>query len=166
MPRLALRHRVRLSADQVAEQPSRYHRRHAVLPTIYVLGSRDRPMIATGPGDALAWDPVSSLMDYSIPQFPFVRSLGSPPSVDDRIWTPDPLRPMRSIRGQPSRLAAPRRSRQRGWTVSLARLGFANALHTMVCVRRKRRRQVLFAKGRSGRSRRGRRNRYSNIWCI
>lgn len=44
-------------------------------------------------------------------------------------------------------------------------LGFDVPSSVLVCVRRKQRRQVLFAKGKNGRNRRPRWNVTSHIWC-
>jgi len=46
-----------------------------------------------------------------------------------------------------------------------SQLQFKDKKHTLICVRRKIRKEVILAKGRGGANRRPRRNPNSNIWC-
>lgn len=159
--------RVRVAVDEVERRPAA--RRYAVMPTVTVIGSRDLPSaITTGlPQDryrsaGLFDSPVSSLS-------PAVRSLVTQ-SEDRRYMQGDA--PARSLR----RAAAygARRPRVRGRTISppshmaWEALWFKYPAHALVCVRRKRRRQVLFARGSTGRNKYRRRPRwteYSHVRC-
>lgn len=100
---------------------------------------------------------------------PFVSRVSLVPVEDRRVY--HPLGPARSVRVLSGHAVQPlvvqRRGRlsrpKRGLPVSLQ---FAVPKKTIVCVRRKRRREVLFAKRKAhGGSGRRRRNIWSNVIC-
>lgn len=122
---------------------------------------RDRRSIATAlPQEVL--DPVGFL-SRAVPAF--VSSVRSKlDEFEDRRFVLDdaPARSTRrvvqiGIRPRPSR-----RSVERTWSA----IHFKYPVHTLICVRRKRRRQVLFAKGRGGGGKRPPKyNSYSHVRC-
>lgn len=104
---------------------------------------------------------------------------------DRRTFTPDTFNPAVEIGGRPARVAhrypsplkslhqfqrvlrTPARKLSRAKQRLEHRLGFASPLRTLVCIRRKARKEVLFALGKrrgKGGGRR-RRNSYSNVSC-
>lgn len=128
------------------------------------------------PGDP--WEPgnfLSPLPDLFRQEHPFTPVRSNLSEIEDgRYWHPDPIRNARTPRQWVSRfnLAKPvRRSTQRVDRRAIAfadpqSLSFRNNKHVVVCVRRKQRREVLFAKGRGGGGKkRGRRNYWSNVRC-
>lgn len=86
---------------------------------------------------------------------------------DRRQWHPEGPRRAPGARNRfAPRLVTP------GWVplggdLPTAKIGFADPLNVAVCVRRKQRREVLFAKHKAGRrgQRRPKRNWFSNIKC-
>lgn len=81
------------------------------------------------------------------------------PTSDARRWSPEPFDAVRSIFGTRERVQAPRIKRsQRGQVSSLIAPNFSTYVmevgkptRVSFCIRRKRRREVLAAKGRLGR---------------
>lgn len=95
---------------------------------------------------------------------------------DGRSWYPEDFRPALDIAGRPHTLQYPspkktrlnrdRFARLRAFPSS--RVQFANSERVLVCVRRKTRKEVLFAKRKTGygkKRRSPRRSRYSSISC-
>lgn len=86
---------------------------------------------------------------------------------DRRLFTPD--RTVRRLTGVPRyRLTTtPPVARRPGVYVFGERMAFMNPLQMVICVRRRIRRQVLFAKRRTGRGARSKRhyNSYSEVVC-
>lgn len=150
--------------------------------THYVgLETRDAPVIASG------WrDPSPPPLTFRISPLP--RSGRSLLLIEDRrTFHPDPYRPALTSRrwrhrlrvGLPLNAMGAQRPRQPprsglrlmpglGARKLPVHVGFRGAPHVMVCVRRTRRREALFAAGRAGRGRRNRRPRwsaYSSVSC-
>jgi len=158
MPRYRVRAR---TIDDIEHTPART-RRSASIGSRYILA---RGAWATANG--LAY---SEAFDLS----PVAPSFFNPYAVrseltefeDGRYWTPTTKQYGSSRKRVASvRARAVRRPTARGWRVDLSRLGFVDTRHTLVCVRRHRRREVLLALGRGGRTRRGRFNSNSKYWC-
>lgn len=95
---------------------------------------------------------------------------------DRRLWRPEPLISLRTLRSGRHRLTAPPLIRPRPAAfgrplrVGLplpAKIMFRQPEHLVLCVRRKQRREVLFAKLKTGKGARARRKRtsWSNIAC-
>lgn len=89
------------------------------------------------------------------------------PVEDRRLFHPlGRVRPALSVSGQAHSLALPRGS-SRGVFLSSA-VAFKSHKRVSICVRRKRRKEVIFALGRNGRGgsfRKPRRNFYSDVEC-
>lgn len=125
-------------------------------------------------------EPLPSLAPLALPSMP-PRSVRDLLAVEDRrTFTPDPLyRHPRMTSSRPARLTLPPApaakqvrpgARLRAPSPyalnSLHRLEFAAPKHTLICVRRKTRREVLHALKRTGRGpSRKSRNAWSNINC-
>lgn len=80
---------------------------------------------------------------------------------DRRRFDADPSKPARTASGQRARFRAL-------YNAPLQTIGFQDPRRVLICVRRKARREVLFAKrqtGRGAKARRHRRNQYSNVRC-
>lgn len=96
-----------------------------------------------------------------------LRGLSLPPNLDRRLYHPlGRVRPALSISGTPHRLTLPRGS-ARGAFLTPA-VAFGHPHRVAICVRRKRRKEVIFALGRAGRGgsfRKPRRNFYSSVEC-
>mgnify|MGYP000406342976 CR=1 FL=1 len=85
------------------------------------------------------------------------------PMQDRRLWSPyPPLRVVRQVSGERAKLQPlPKPS-------PLNRLRFMPSRTTTICVRRRRRREVLFSRGVAGsgaKQRRRKRNIWSNVSC-
>lgn len=125
---------------------------------------------------------------YRLSPYDAVRQLGFADLLsleDRRTWHPEgPWRPARSFQGPRHRLTLVQPSRARkarsikvrnvsGYSglgdATLARVGFAGADRVAVCIRRRRRREVMHAIGKTGRGhrkqRRPRRNWTSKYSC-
>lgn len=140
----------------MAKRPSRHSYRRDVIHSIAsTLPDRDLEQL------------VRVLPDLPI-NSPVVRS----PLVeveDYRLFTPDPVRKAKSSRRSSVSLQlAPAIGRPvSGRPFSdVQRLMFRAPKYVLVCVRRKQRKEVLFALGKGGRgNRRGRRNFFSDVRC-
>lgn len=103
-----------------------------------------------------------------------------PPVEDRRQFHPEGVqRPALKVNGQPARLVAKDRNRAKPKQAVKNRFGvkvysqtkgiiaFDAPKQTLVCIRRSRRKEVLFAKGRAGKGgmRPPRRSWYSSISC-
>lgn len=127
---------------------------------------RDTPSISSRPLHEMEFL-VRPLPDLPI-NSPVVRSQLS--EIEDyRVFTPDPVRVAKSSRRSSVRLQlAPARGRPvSGRPFSdVQRLTFRQPKFVAVCIRRKQRKEVLFAKGKSGGgNRRGRRSFWSDVRC-
>lgn len=98
---------------------------------------------------------------------PLVRSRWLSDIEDRRQWSP--IDTPRTLNGMQFR-----RLRQPGYTMdgmpsAIARIGFADPHRVVLCVRRKRRREIIFALGVGGRkgrrTRKPRRNKWSEVRC-
>lgn len=113
---------------------------------------------------------------------PIARALALPRSFyapvnlalfsDLRTFHPDPFRPAPAFRRSAARVVVARPKRVRsGVRISAGtiphQLTFAAPDKVILCVRRKRRKQVMFAKGKAGKrgQRKPRRNYWSSISC-
>lgn len=86
---------------------------------------------------------------------------------DRRQWHPvGPQMPARAWNRNATRVIVPRYAKLAGTAVT-AKLAFSGPSSVAICVRRKRRREIMFAKGFGGRrgQRRPKRNWYSSIRC-
>lgn len=139
---------------------------------------RDASRIASAPQDRSWADPEP----LALPTLPFQPAIRSPlTSVEDRrMWHPDPSPVARSSRRSRVPVHLPQAKRRSGplsrspkFLLATARshyltsgLTFRAPQYVAVCVRRKRRREVLFARGKGGGGKRpGRRNFFSNVRC-
>lgn len=158
------RYRVRVrSIDDFEHAPPRV-RRSVSIAVPYLL-MRDASRIANG----LAYSEAFDLSPVASSYFnPYAVRSELTDFEDGRSWSPAPYRRLGSSRKWVATYGARAgraRATPRGWRVDLSRLGFTDTRHTLVCVRRHRRREVLLALGRGGRTRRGRRSSLSKIWC-
>lgn len=94
-----------------------------------------------------------------------LRSVALDPLGDLRRYDPRrDLRPAFATVRKAARISE--RPSRSSLLMAPGRFGFADPRKVMICVRRKERRQVLFAKGVGGsRVRRGRRNAWSYVFC-
>lgn len=99
-----------------------------------------------------------------------LSSLPSTPSTylqqleDRRTWFPDPVVPARAFRRSATQLVVPKNVRAPGRLPTA--LQFARPDEVAICVRRHRRREVLFATGGVGRKRkRAKWSEYSSVRC-
>lgn len=157
--------RPRVAVDYVERHRSiSYRRAAAVSSSLYLLQSntydpRDDPDIANGLGSFAVQ---SSPLWFGDTSPSAVRSLLTE-SEDGRLFSPD-FRPAQTTRRSGRVIATPsRRMSARGWRYDQFR--FESSPYVITCIRRKRRREVLFAKRRARPARRPRRNAYSNVWC-
>lgn len=141
---------------------------------------RFRPLGHTGERDLSDFSIANLLLPPLRDNAPPVRSLPQLEVEDRRLWNPIPL----AVRA----LKSPRRWRHRLVVASVRRptrsvgrrlaasgvvvphaVRFSNPRHLMLCVRRRVRREIIFAlrlRGRgAGRRRKPRRNQYSDIRC-
>lgn len=100
------------------------------------------------------------------------------PLSDRRTWHPEgPARPAPSIQKSRHRLVIPKGTRKHaGRSPSISRsvsdvpktVAFDDPKRVLVCIRRKTRKQVLFAKRKTGKGARARRRRnyYSGVACV
>lgn len=147
--------------------------RHYLVPEGFFTSSAIPSRIARAPDfDPLEYRPAP------LPRLPFMPAVRASLTslADGRNWYPDALDPFRPVssRRRPVRLVSPTRpSRPGRRPPNLFRsrpvLAFSAPRHVVVCVRRRRRREVLHAlriAGRGGRrGRRYRRNAYSDVRC-
>lgn len=139
--------------------------------------SRRRPSPSRSFPRYLGAMPSAIASGLPLPSLPFNSVVRSPlvEVEDHRLWYPDwdiPARTLRRsragiilARSQRSRSRASSSEGPRSWELPPPILAFSAPKFVAVCVRRKRRREVLLALGRAGRNRRGRRNQWSSIRC-
>lgn len=89
------------------------------------------------------------------------------PQVSDlRRYNPMPAAPARSVMATPMGLALPQSAPGRQPKRLLSTVAFASPANTVICVRRKVRKEVILAKGKGGgRHRKPTRNQWSDISC-
>lgn len=117
-------------------------------------------------------DPVSSYWYETYPASRYQFRIRSLPAVqDDRLYSPTPTRPYRTLSGRKALLrAVPARVTPKTPYKAIGEVpryvGFDVPRETLVCVRRKQRREVIFAMGaQGGGHRRPRRNESSDLRC-
>lgn len=126
--------------------------------------------------DVARWDPLPRSWDPAPISPSAIRSYPLIEVEDRREWHPDPVAPLRSPRRWRHRLTLPQvvispaRPARFGVSATKTYSPTLPAFHApktlALCVRRKQRREVIFAKGKGGgKHRRPRRNKWSNYSC-
>lgn len=119
----------------------------------------------------IANPPLSSLLSRLPVYKPIRRRISIPRGIEDRrLYSPTPRRPLtrRSHVAKIEYVHAPSRSKKiSAPAYPLSRPAFAAPRRVLICVRRKQRKEVLFAKNKAGRrgQRRPKFNRFSEISC-
>lgn len=127
-----------------------------------------RPPVARLERDLIT--PITRPRLLPLPLPPPVMRVDLRPISDRRLYHPlGAVRPALSLSGNPHRLVYGRNSKVTAvtrWPV--AAVAFHAPKRVVICVRRKRRKEVIFALGRAGRGgsfRKPRRNFYSSVEC-
>lgn len=157
----------------------RPNRHRPATPSHHPFQVRDDLSIASDPASLDLPEPIKARLPN-----PFRDPVADLLSIEDRrTWYPEAFRPpvtprrnARVIWSSPARSPSRRPVFARWGRVSPGRrvtaptssfrFRFKNPRYVMVCVRRHQRREVLFAKGRTGRTRRSRRwTQQSSVYC-
>lgn len=168
---VALKYRLRhigRHIDDIEDAPTHSYSSAARSALILPVLGRDAYAVAIGLPDVSAF-PLASPALRDWPMSSNVAAVRSTLTEveDGRMFSPAPLLEVPRTTGtRRARVVVPSATGPKARRASLSALSFDVPQSVILCVRRKARRQVLFAKGKGGgRHKRPRRNPNSKIWC-